>query len=104
MAKREMKRYDPGEFWPEAKPLSELDETDWCFLNMAEKAKEERIMRTLEEYFKENLKGNVIDFSLRAQETGDGIEFYIHPMNRDGDTMDFSVRGNMLTTKIDIKS
>lgn len=30
-----VKGYDPGPFWPEAKPLSELDETDRCFLRAA---------------------------------------------------------------------
>lgn len=38
----------------------------------------------------------VIDFSLRAEVTSDGVCFYIHPSDVDGDTMDFFVRGNTL--------
>ena len=29
--------FDPIDVWPEAKPLNELDETDWYSLNEAEK-------------------------------------------------------------------
>lgn len=47
---------------------------------------------TLEEFFKSNLKKNIIDFRLHFN--AGASSFYIHPLGVDGDTMDFSIRDN----------
>jgi hypothetical protein len=61
-------------------------------------------MRTLEEYFLDNFKNNIIDFSLRATPNlHGGFDFYIHPANVSGDTLDFIVKNNQLRTKNDTK-
>ena len=55
-------------------------------------------MKTLEQYFHENMDRDVVDFSVRARSFGNGeIGFYIHPDSRDGETLDFMVQGNELT-------
>lgn len=53
-------------------------------------------MKTLEQYLKDNTVNGVIDHSIRAQVTPEGVTFYIHPSDRDGDTLDFRVEGNVL--------
>ena len=54
-------------------------------------------MKTLEQYFHENMDRDVIDFSVRARSFGSGrVGFYIHPDGRDGETLDFMVQGNTL--------
>jgi hypothetical protein len=54
-------------------------------------------MKNLEEYFRSDLSRNVIDHSVRAQLDSDGnVKFYIHPMNVDGETPEFAVRGSSL--------
>jgi len=58
-------------------------------------------MRTLEQYFKDCSEKNIIDFSLRAEATKQydtKTRFYIHPEGKDGDTLDFYVLENSLTT------
>jgi hypothetical protein len=52
--------------------------------------------KNLEDYFRQNLEKGIIDFSLRASETVHGIQFYIHPTDKDGETMDFVVDKNTL--------
>ena len=54
---------------------------------------------TFEQYLRDNLEKNVIDFSLRATFDHNGtkiVQFYIHPAYVDGDTVDFCVTGNTL--------
>lgn len=54
-------------------------------------------MKTLEKYFHENMDRDVIDFSVRARNFGQGkVGFYIHPDSHDGETLDFMVQGNEL--------
>jgi hypothetical protein len=54
-------------------------------------------MKTLEQYFHENMDRDVTDFSVRARSFGSGrVGFYIHPDGRDGETLDFMVQGNTL--------
>lgn len=54
-------------------------------------------MKTLEQYFHENMDRDVVDFSVRARSFGSGrVGFYIHPDGRDGETLDFMVQGNTL--------
>lgn len=54
-------------------------------------------MKTLEQYFAENIEKHIIDHKLRTTATSDGLTFYIHPDGYDGDTLDFLVKGNNLT-------
>ena len=59
-------------------------------------------MRTLEQYLKDCAAEGIIDFSIRATVIGDDdVTFYIHPDSKDGDTVDFSVNGNLLKTESD---
>lgn len=45
---------------------------------------------TLHSYLTRYLEADIIDFSIRAEDKGNGeIQFYIHPDGRDGDTLDF---------------
>lgn len=54
-------------------------------------------MKTLEQYFHENMDRDVVDFLVRARSFGSGrVGFYIHPDGRDGETLDFMVQGNTL--------
>ena len=58
-------------------------------------------MKTLYKYLKENLlrtdPHGVIDHAIRADlRDEDVICFYIHPQDRDGETLDFVVEGNLL--------
>lgn len=54
-------------------------------------------MKTLEQYFHENMDRDTIDFLVRARSFGSGrVGFYIHPDGRDGETLDFMVQGNTL--------
>lgn len=59
---------------------------------------------TLQEYFDKNWKREpypIIDHSLRIDKTEDGkFTFYIHPSTTGGDTVDFVVDGNQLTTRM----
>ena len=52
--------------------------------------------QTLEEYFKENHKKNIIDYSLRVNMDSGVVAFYIHPCSCDGETLDFTVDDNDL--------
>lgn len=51
---------------------------------------------TFEEYLLEAQKEGIIDFALRATQTDDGIQIYIYPYGKDGDSIDFKVEGNNL--------
>ncbi len=56
-------------------------------------------MKTLEQYIHENMDRDVVDFAVRVRSYGNGkVGFYIHPEGRDGETLDFVVEGNTLTT------
>jgi hypothetical protein len=60
-------------------------------------------VKTLQEFLEENMRDG-LDFTLRvsyqAEDAGNlgftGIGFYIHPADRDGETLSFVVRGNRL--------
>ncbi|EIJ79144.1 hypothetical protein PB1_16344 [Bacillus methanolicus PB1] len=53
--------------------------------------------KNLEQYLKENLEKGVIDHAIRVTKDSLGtVTFYIHPVNADGDTLDFIVQGNKL--------
>jgi hypothetical protein len=54
---------------------------------------------TLEEYIKNQIDKGIIDFSVRFVTREDKVGFYIHPSNQSGDTADFGVRGNVLTSE-----
>lgn len=49
-------------------------------------------MKTLEQYFKDN----ECDHKLRADTAATPVRFYIHPEGKNGDTLDFAVKGNSL--------
>lgn len=52
---------------------------------------------TLEEYLKENHARDLVDHRLRAWRLKNGkIQFYIHPHDTSGETLDFTVDGNTL--------
>jgi hypothetical protein len=52
---------------------------------------------TFEEYLKKHHDLKIIDHALRAAVDEKGqVTFYIHPADRDGDTLDFLVQGNTL--------
>ena len=53
-------------------------------------------MKDLEQYFRECDKNRVIDHALRATVSKDKVKFYIHPINANGDTLDYEVKGNAL--------
>lgn len=56
--------------------------------------------KTLEDYLRENINNNIIDFSIRASINGfNQITFYIHPDSKSGQTIDFDVFKNNLITK-----
>lgn len=54
---------------------------------------------TIEQYFNDNCKNNVINFSVGVNKLADEISFYIHPTHVNGDTLDFIVKGNDLIPK-----
>ena len=51
---------------------------------------------TFEEYLIEAQKKRIIDFAFRATQTDDGIQIYIYPNGKDGDSIDFKVENNNL--------
>ncbi len=57
------------------------------------------VLTTLEDYLKANIKEGC-EFRLVIKNSVDGNvetpEFYIHPLNRNGDTLDYKVSGNVL--------
>lgn len=53
----------------------------------------------LEHYLLKEMDEGKIDFHLRVTKTNDGLEFYIHPQNASGETLDFWVEGNRLFSK-----
>jgi hypothetical protein len=50
-------------------------------------------MKNFEQYLSENFEKNIIDHRIRSM---DGKTFYIHPDSHDGDTLDFTAKGNTL--------
>lgn len=53
---------------------------------------------TLEQYFKKELADGKIEFRLRATDSGDGVDIYIHPSDRDGATTpNLRVQGNSIS-------
>ena len=53
-------------------------------------------MKKLEQYFRECDKNRIIDHALRVTVSQNSVKFYIHPINANGDTLDFEVKGNGL--------
>lgn len=57
---------------------------------------------TLQEYPEGADAAGNIDHSIRARVDASGVvSFYIHPSGADGETMDFTVKGNVLTPVIE---
>ena len=55
-------------------------------------------MKTLEQYFRENVADGTIDFCMRVRIDSLGlVSFYIRPDSKDGDTLDFYVSENTLS-------
>ncbi len=56
-------------------------------------------MKTLEQYLRDNIIAQTIDFRIRASIDVLGlVSFYIHPDGKDGDTLDFYVSGDSLSS------
>lgn len=56
---------------------------------------------TLQSYFEGEMARGVIDFSLRSCRMADGlVGFYLHPQLRSGETAQFTINGNALTTHV----
>jgi hypothetical protein len=54
-------------------------------------------MKKLEQYFRESDNNGAIDHALRANGyPDDGVKFYIHPLDINGDTLDYLVVGDTL--------
>ena len=55
-------------------------------------------MKTMYQYLEENRKRNIIDHAIRVEKHKNGLlSFCIHPVNAEGDTLDFTVtEGNTL--------
>ncbi|CAO3428679.1 hypothetical protein [Azospirillum argentinense] len=54
--------------------------------------------KTLEQFFRDAASASIIDFALRATVVdGERVTFYVHPHGKDGETLDFTVTGNVLT-------
>ena len=53
---------------------------------------------TLEQYLRANFQRGIVDFRVRALAHDESAQFFIHPMDKDGATVDFRVKGNELTT------
>lgn len=54
-------------------------------------------MKTLEQYFRDDIERQAIDHALRARiNEKDEVVFYVHPHGVNGDTLDFKVQGNTL--------
>lgn len=51
---------------------------------------------TFEEYLIKAQKEGIVDFVLRATQTDEGIQIYIYPYGKDGDSVDYKVEGNNL--------
>jgi hypothetical protein len=54
-----------------------------------------KIETTFEEYLRSQYS-KAIDFHIRAEVNEQGVEFYIHPQDVNGDTLDYRVNGNTL--------
>ncbi len=56
-------------------------------------------MKTLEQYFRDNIVDGKIDFCIRARVDPLGlVSFYIRPDSKDGNTMDFYISENTLSS------
>lgn len=54
-------------------------------------------MKTLEQYLRESYEAGTFDHDIRCEvRQGGQVKFYIHPLAKDGDTLDFVVTGNLL--------
>jgi len=51
---------------------------------------------TFEEYLRAAAADDGFDHTLRCEVQGFGVTFYVHPSDRDGETLDFIVHGNAL--------
>ena len=59
---------------------------------------------TLEEYIQKETEEGKFDFHIRVYAWNEGVpRFYIHPQYKDGETLDFEVKGNNLIP-INLKS
>lgn len=57
--------------------------------------------KTLEQYLLAAIERGQIDHALRASRTPAGkVTFYVRPLNGDGETLDFVVRGNGLALNV----
>ncbi len=53
--------------------------------------------KTFEQYLREGLRKDIIDFKIRAHLAQDGrVVFYIYPDSKNGDTEDYEVFENVL--------
>lgn len=52
---------------------------------------------SLQQYFIDSQKKGILDHVVRATDNGENVLFYIRPQNANGETLDFSVKGNELT-------
>jgi hypothetical protein len=53
-------------------------------------------MTDFEKFLKDNCAKGAIDLAIRANDDNGKITFYIHAINFDSETLDFSVNGNKL--------
>lgn len=53
-------------------------------------------MRTLEQYLRDSIAQGASDFAIRARNYSGHTSFFIYPLGRDGDTVNFLVSGNDL--------
>ena len=59
--------------------------------------------KTMEQYLRNGLVSHIIDYEIRVTISNENrITFYIHPKGKDGETLDFEVKGNILLPNKDI--
>ena len=56
-------------------------------------------MNILQDYLEMNAAKDIIDFRFRANPVDGAVHIYIHPIGKDGETLDFYVSGNALIDK-----
>lgn len=56
--------------------------------------------QNLEEYLQQEVEAGKIDFRIRAVSENGNTSFYIHPLGKNGLTLDFVVKGNRLVTVV----
>lgn len=58
-------------------------------------------LKTFEQYLHAEIEEGKIDFRIRAQKNANGhVEFYIHPLDKNGDTRDYEVAGDTVYPKL----